>query len=39
MQVNAPGADTVKSKREETDLSVYAEDLAGVDENDEDEDL
>ena len=39
MQANAPGAETVKSKREETDLTVYADDLAGVDEDDEYEDL
>ncbi len=39
MQVIAPGAETVKSKGEETDLTVYADDLVGVDEDDEDEDL
>ena len=39
MQVNAPGAEAVKSKREEADLTVYADDLVGVDEDDEDEDL
>ena len=39
LQVIAPGAETVKSKGEETDLTVYADDLVGVDEDDEDEDL
>ena len=39
MQVNAPGAEAVKSKKEEADLTVYADDLAGVDEDDEDENL
>jgi hypothetical protein len=39
MQVIASGAETVKSKGEETDLTVYADDLVGVDEDDEDEDL
>ena len=39
MQVNAPGAEAVKSKREEADLTVYADDLAGVDEDDEDDNL
>ena len=39
MQVIASGAETLKSKGEETDLTVYADDLVGVDEDDEDEDL
>ena len=37
MAVNAPGPD-MKSRREETDLSVYIDDLAGVDDSDDDDD-
>ena len=36
MAVNAPGPD-IKSRREETDLSVYVNDLAGVDDSDDDD--
>jgi len=37
MALNTTGGDGVKAKREENDLSIYADDLAGVDENDEDD--
>ena len=39
MALNNTGVDGVKLKREEADLSVYADDLAGVNEDEDDEDL
>jgi len=39
MVLNTTGGEALNTKRDENNLSMYADDLAGVDETDADDDL